>query len=72
MKVKIHEVLTRKNRYKRLVFILVENFFGGEGRFRTKIEGREFTPTERRIIQKEEAIDKKVDTLERKESFDTW
>ena len=35
-----------------LVFILVENFFGGEGRFRTKIEGREFTPTERRIIQK--------------------
>ncbi len=36
----------------RLVFILVENFFGGEGRFRTKIEGREFTPTERRIIQK--------------------
>ncbi len=23
MKVKIHEVLTRKNRYKRLVFILV-------------------------------------------------
>ena len=36
----------------RLVFILVENFFGGEGRFRTKIEGSEFTPTERRIIQK--------------------
>jgi len=36
----------------RLEFILVENFFGGEGRFRTKIEGREFTPTERRIIQK--------------------
>lgn len=36
----------------KLVFILVENFFGGEGRFRTKIEGREFTPTERRIIQK--------------------
>ena len=36
----------------RLVFILVENFFGGEGRFRAKIEGREFTPTERRIIQK--------------------
>lgn len=36
----------------RLVFILVENFFGGEGRFRTKIEGREFTPTERRITQK--------------------
>ncbi|CAH1546510.1 MULTISPECIES: flagellar motor switch protein FliM [Vibrio] len=35
----------------RLVFILVENFFGGDGRFHAKIEGREFTPTERRIIQ---------------------
>ena len=34
-----------------LVFILVENFFGGEGKRHTKIEGREFTPTERRIIQ---------------------
>lgn len=35
----------------RLVFILVENFFGGDGRFHARIEGREFTPTERRIIQ---------------------
>jgi len=35
----------------KLVFILVDNFFGGDGRFHTKIEGREFTPTERRIIQ---------------------
>ncbi|SMY14913.1 flagellar motor switch protein FliM [Photobacterium aquimaris] len=35
----------------RLVFILVENFFGGDGRFHAKIEGREFTPTERRIVQ---------------------
>ena len=35
----------------RLVFILVENFFGGDGRYHAKIEGREFTPTERRIIQ---------------------
>jgi flagellar motor switch protein FliM len=35
----------------RLVFILVDNFFGGDGRFHAKIEGREFTPTERRIIQ---------------------
>ncbi len=35
----------------RLVFILVENFFGGDGRFQTRIEGREFTPTERRVIQ---------------------
>jgi flagellar motor switch protein FliM len=30
---------------------LVENFFGGDGRHHAKIEGREFTPTERRIIQ---------------------
>jgi flagellar motor switch protein FliM len=35
----------------RLVFILVDNFFGGDGRYYAKIEGREFTPTERRIIQ---------------------
>lgn len=35
----------------RLVFILVDNFFGGDGRFHAKIEGREFTPAERRIVQ---------------------
>ena len=35
----------------RLVFLLVENFFGGDGRFHSRIEGREFTPTERRVIQ---------------------
>ena len=35
----------------RLVFILVDNFFGGDGRFHAKIEGLEFTPTERRIVQ---------------------
>ncbi|MBI2379373.1 MAG: flagellar motor switch protein FliM [Gammaproteobacteria bacterium] len=35
----------------KLVFILVDNFFGGDGRYHAKIEGREFTPTERRIIQ---------------------
>ncbi|WP_100639439.1 flagellar motor switch protein FliM [Marinobacter salexigens] len=34
----------------RLVFKLVDNFFGGEGRH-AKIEGREFTPTENRIVQ---------------------
>lgn len=34
----------------RLIFILVDNFFGGVGRH-ARIEGREFTPTERRIIQ---------------------
>lgn len=35
----------------KLVFILVDNYFGGEGRFYTRIEGREFTPTEQRVIQ---------------------
>lgn len=35
----------------KLVFIVVDNFFGGDGRFRAKIEGREFTPTELRVIQ---------------------
>lgn len=35
----------------KLVFSLVENFFGGDGRFHARIEGREFTPTERRVIQ---------------------
>ncbi len=34
----------------RLVFILVENFFGGVGRFPSKMEGREFTPTETRVV----------------------
>ena len=29
----------------------MDNFFGGDGRYHAKIEGREFTPTERRIIQ---------------------
>lgn len=33
----------------KLVFALVENFFGGEGKFHTKIEGRDFTNTERRV-----------------------
>lgn len=33
----------------KLVFAVVDNFFGGSGRF-AKIEGREFTPTESRII----------------------
>lgn len=35
----------------KLVFSVVDNFFGGSGRFHTKIEGREFTPTENRVIQ---------------------
>jgi flagellar motor switch protein FliM len=35
----------------RLVFKLVDQFFGGDGR-NAKIEGREFTPTETRIVHK--------------------
>jgi flagellar motor switch protein FliM len=35
----------------KLVFIVVDNYFGGDGRYHTKIEGREFTPTELRVIQ---------------------
>ncbi len=34
----------------KLVFAIVDNFFGGVGRH-MKIEGREFTPTELRIVQ---------------------
>jgi len=33
----------------RLVFILVDNFYGGNGRH-AKIEGRDFSPTEQRVI----------------------
>ncbi|MBW2609917.1 MAG: flagellar motor switch protein FliM [Deltaproteobacteria bacterium] len=36
----------------RLVFSLVEAYFGGSGAGSTKIEGREFTPIENRVIQK--------------------
>nr|WP_314861757.1 flagellar motor switch protein FliM [uncultured Undibacterium sp.] len=35
-----------------LVFLLVDNLFGGDGRFHTRVEGRDFTQTEQRIIQK--------------------
>ncbi|MGE5622114.1 MAG: flagellar motor switch protein FliM [Bacillota bacterium] len=35
-----------------LVFLLVDNMFGGDGRFHTRVEGREFTLTEQRIIQR--------------------
>lgn len=34
----------------KLVFKLVDNYFGGDGRH-AKIEGREFTPTELRVVQ---------------------
>jgi flagellar motor switch protein FliM len=35
----------------KLVFSVVDSFFGGSGRFHTKIEGRDFTPTELRVVQ---------------------
>jgi flagellar motor switch protein FliM len=35
-----------------LVFLVVDNLFGGEGRFLPKMEGRDFTQTEQRIIQR--------------------
>ena len=36
----------------RLVFTVVDNFFGGDGRFHARIEGRDFTPLEQRIIRR--------------------
>lgn len=36
----------------RLVFMVIDNLFGGDGRFHTRVEGRDFTPTEQRIIQR--------------------
>jgi len=35
-----------------LVFAVVDALFGGSGKFRTRIEGRDFSPTEQRIIQR--------------------
>ncbi len=35
----------------KFVFTVVDNYFGGDGRFHAKIEGREFTPTEQRVVQ---------------------
>lgn len=34
-----------------LVFLVVDNMFGSDGRFHSRVEGRDFTPTEQRIIQ---------------------
>ena len=34
-----------------LVFLVVDNLFGGDGRFHTRVEGRDFTATEQRIIR---------------------
>ncbi len=35
-----------------LVFLIIDNLFGGDGRFHTRVEGRDFTPTEQRVIQR--------------------
>jgi flagellar motor switch protein FliM len=35
-----------------LVFLVVDSLFGGDGRFHTRVEGRDFTPTEQRIISR--------------------
>ncbi|NUZ05932.1 flagellar motor switch protein FliM [Piscinibacter koreensis] len=35
-----------------MVFAVVDALFGGSGKFRTRIEGRDFSPTEQRIIQR--------------------
>ncbi len=35
-----------------VVFAVVDNMFGGDGRFHTRVEGRDFTQTEQRIIQR--------------------
>lgn len=39
-----------------LVFLVVDSLFGGDGRFHTRVEGREFTQTEHRIIQQMLAV----------------
>jgi len=35
-----------------LVFMVVDNLFGGDGRYHTRVEGRDFTATEHRIVQR--------------------
>ncbi|MES2770544.1 MAG: flagellar motor switch protein FliM [Pseudomonadota bacterium] len=35
-----------------LVFLIIDNMFGGDGRFHTRVEGRDFTQTEQRMIQR--------------------
>jgi flagellar motor switch protein FliM len=36
----------------KLVFAIVDNLFGGDGRYHMRVEGRDFTLTEQRIIQR--------------------
>ncbi len=35
-----------------LVFLVIDSLFGGHGRYNTRVEGRDFTVTEQRIIQR--------------------
>ena len=35
-----------------LVFLIIDNMFGGNGKFQNRVEGRDFTQTEHRIIRK--------------------
>jgi flagellar motor switch protein FliM len=35
-----------------LIFLLIDNLFGGDGRYHTRVEGRDFTETEQRIIRR--------------------
>lgn len=35
-----------------LVFLIIDSLFGGHGRYNTRVEGRDFTTTEQRIIQR--------------------
>lgn len=35
-----------------LIFLIVDSLFGGDGRYHTRVEGRDFTQTEQRIIQR--------------------
>ena len=35
-----------------LIFLIVDNLFGGDGRYHTRVEGRDFAQTEQRIIRR--------------------
>ncbi len=35
-----------------LVFAVIDSLFGGNGKYHTRIEGRDFSPTEQRVIQR--------------------
>jgi flagellar motor switch protein FliM len=39
-----------------LVYLVIDNLFGGNGQFHTRVEGRDFTLTEQRMIQRMLAV----------------